>query len=83
MKKTSVVVKIFLSLILIADLILNIFLFKMACDIKKDLYNISWDVSTIDNNIYDIEKTLSTVQDDIDDIKSDVSDIEWNLDHYF
>ena len=79
MKKISVAVKIFLSLILIADLILNIFLLKMVRDIKKDVYDISRDVSTIDDNVYDIEKTLSNVQDDIDDIKSDVSDIEWYL----
>jgi len=83
MKKLIVVLKILLSFVLIADLILNILLFKMDSKIKKDVYDITWDVNSLDSSLSTIENKVDKIADEVDDIKSDVRSIEWDLDHYF
>ncbi len=79
MKKLIAVFKIILALAVIASLSLNIVLFKMTGKMKKDIYDIKWDISSIDSNVNDIENTMSVLTEQVDDIADDVSDIWYNI----
>lgn len=76
----NAVFKIFITVSILTCLILNIILVIQVSRIKKDVYNMTWDISSIDSVVCNVDTNVSELKDDIDDIKNDIDNIKSDVD---
>ena len=74
MKKTIVVFTI-----IIINFILDIIFLTKIIKIEKSVWDIKWDVSSIDSTINYVDDDIKDIKENIDDIKDAVDDIEYYL----
>lgn len=70
--KLLILAKIIISMLVIADFIMNIFILKSTADIKDDIRYVSLDVSSVEYNVEKLESAISDIKDDVYDIKHDI-----------
>lgn len=65
--------------IIILNLILSIILLTKIIKIEKSVWDIKWDVSSIDSSLNYVDDDIKDIKENIDDIKDTVDDIEYYL----
>ncbi|MBO7733339.1 MAG: hypothetical protein J6S67_12315 [Methanobrevibacter sp.] len=73
------IITIAFAVLLFVNLILNIKILRLNKDIKDDVYDIKWDVSSVGSQVNKLNVFIKDIQDDINDIKYDVDDINDKL----
>lgn len=78
-KTLILIARIFVIILIIADLVFNVMIFIMNRKMKSDISDIRHDVISIEYDVNDIEDSVYKIRKEIDDIESDISDIEYYL----
>ena len=78
-KTLILIVRIFVIMLIITDLVFNVMIFIMNREIKYEISSIEYNVNSIEYKVNDIKHSISEIEDDIDYIESDINSIEYYL----